>query len=504
MKSGPDSPGRPAPAPEGPLSDALVSAWPVDAPAIRSPDGSVLTHGDLDRASRRLAAQLCDAGVSPGDRVLFQVHKSPTVIVLHLALLRCGAIQVPVNPDYPASEVRHFLDDCGPVVVVRDPGCPDLPGPWTSLTLDAEGHGSLMELPPSGSALPVMSADDGAAILFTSGTTGRPKGALLTHGNLLANATTLIDAWGFSADDHLLHVLPLFHTHGLFVAVHCVLGSGASMTLLPRFEVDSALDAFGSESPCTVMMGVPTHYMRLLASPRLTTVALEPARLLISGSAPLSPTAHAEFLERTGQALLERYGMTETSMLTSNPLEGERRPGSVGLPLPGVDVRVTGAQPHNDVGVVEVRGRNVFAGYWGRGDLAPEIFTPDGWFRTGDLGRFDADGYLHLVGRSRDLVISGGLNIYPADVECVLDALPGVRESAVVGVADADLGERLVAAVTLDAGSRLDGTRVRELARERLAGYQVPKDVVIVTELPRNVMGKVEKAVLRERLRGSQ
>jgi malonyl-CoA/methylmalonyl-CoA synthetase len=471
------------------------------AVAVRGVDGTILTYRDLDVASLRLAAQLMQYGVRVGDRVVFQVRKTPMVVVLHLALLRCGAIQVPINPDYAESEVRGFLRDAEPTVVIGDPAGPHVPGPWGTFTLDADGDGTLLDLPHADVAVPSVQPDDGAAILFTSGTTGRPKGALLTHRNLVHNAVSLINAWGFTATDRLVHVLPLFHTHGLFVAVHCALGSGASMSLVPRFDPELVLDVISADR-CTVMMGVPTHYSRLLASPRFNRGAVSTMRLLISGSAPMTPTLHAAVAERTGHRVLERYGMTETSMLTSNPLHGVRKPGSVGRPLAGVDVRVVHPERvhPDDVGAVEVRGPNVFQGYWRRPDLQAEVFTPDGWFRTGDLGRFDTDGYLHLVGRSKDVVISGGLHVYPADVESVLDTIPGVQESAVVGVPDLDLGERVLAAVVLEPGSDLDGVQARKLARERLAGFQLPRVVAVVDELPRNAMGKVDKTSLRQSL----
>jgi malonyl-CoA/methylmalonyl-CoA synthetase len=482
------------------LPDVLITAdHPPRSVAVQGIDGKALTYGDLDVASRRMATQLMGHGVRVGDRVAFQVHKSPMVVVLHLALLRCGAIQVPINPDYAESEVRGFLTDAEPTVVIRDPACPDVGGAWSTFTLDARGQGTLFDLSADERTLPSVQPHDGAAILFTSGTTGRPKGALLTHRNLVHNALVLIDAWGFSPKDHLLHVLPLFHTHGLFVAVHSVLGSGASMTMLPRFDADTALDAIEARH-CTVMMGVPTHYARLLANPRLNPGVVSAMRLLVSGSAPMTPALHQAVAQRTGHQVLERYGMTETSMLTSNPLQGLRKAGSVGRPLPGVDVRVVSAEGStaDGVGAVEVRGPNVFEGYWRRPELREEVFTDDGWFRTGDLGRFDSDGYLHLVGRAKDLIISGGLNVYPADVEVVLDAMPGVHESAVVGLPDADLGECVVAVVVAASGRELDGERVRLMARDLLAGYQTPKRVVVVPELPRNAMGKVDKARLRQ------
>ena len=491
----------------GTLVDLLLAGRP-DAVAVRGPAG-VLSHGDLDAASELLARQLVGAGVAVGDRVAFQVRKSTSVVVLHLALLRCGAVQVPVNPDYPEPEARGLLEDADPVLVVRDPGCPDVAGPWRTVTLDGSGQGSLTLLPSGSGPLPEVRATDGAAILFTSGTTGRPKGALLTHDNLVANARTLIEAWGFTESDHLAHILPLFHTHGLFVALHCALGSGASLTLHPAFDVEAVVDTLVGSPRATVLMGVPTHYARLLDSPRFTADSLAHLRLLVSGSAPMTPALHEAVRRRTGLEVLERYGMTETSILTSNPLVGVRKAGSVGPPLPGVDVRVVPTDDGGDggVGAVEVRGRTVFSGYWRRPELQREIFTSDGWFRTGDLGRRDDDGYLHLVGRSKDLVISGGMNVYPADVEAVLDAIAGVRESAVVGLPDDDLGERVVAVVVLVADPRTDvlvPEKIRQACRGQLAGYQTPKQVVVMQQLPRNAMGKVDKNVLRETLSGTQ
>ncbi len=483
----------------GLLTDAMTSR---DAPALRTADGARLTYGQLDEESTRLALALVAAGVGVGDRVAYQVDKSAAAVVLHLALLRCGAIQLPLNPDYADAEVDVLLADADPVLVIRSPGHSPPSGPWRSVTMDAHGAGSLRELPSEGSVvLPSVAADDGAALLYTSGTTGRPKGALLSHGNLAANAQTLVEAWHFSPSDVLLHMLPLFHTHGLFVATHCVLTSGASMVLLPAFDVDEVFTALPS---CSVVMGVPTHYSRLLSDERLDSLVCDSVRLFVSGSAPMTRAMHAEFTSRTGAQILERYGMTETSMLASNPLVGPRRPGSVGPPLPGVSIRTVDESDQSvgagQVGDVQVRGPNVFAGYWRRPDLAEESFTADGWFRTGDLGRFDDDGYLELVGRSKDLVITGGLNVYPTDVERVLDLLPGVAESAVVGLPDADFGERVVAVVVASDGTQLEPEALRAAARSQLAGYKVPKEIVVMESLPRNIMGKIEKALLRNQL----
>ncbi|MEO8105880.1 MAG: AMP-binding protein [Actinomycetes bacterium] len=480
----------------------LFDAGDERSPAVVDLSGAVLSYGALKEQSTRLALALVAAGVRVGERVAYQVEKSPSTIIVHLALLRCGAIQVPINSDYSDQEARALLDDAEPVMVIRSIDRGMLPGPWQSLSIASDGTGSLWGLPwAADTRLPQIAAADGAALLYTSGTTGRPKGALLSHANLVANARTLVDVWGFASSDVLLHILPLFHTHGLFVATHCVLASGSSMVLLPRFEVDPVLQALPS---CSVMMGVPTHYTRLLADERFGAVHCEGVRLFISGSAPMTAAVHADFTSRTGAEILERYGMTETSMLASNPLEGPRRAGTVGPPLPDVSIRVVDDDdqllPEGRVGQVEVRGPNVFAGYWRRPDLQPESFTVDGWFRTGDVGQFDDDGYLELVGRSKDVVITGGLNVYPKEVELVLDSLPGVRESAVIGLPDDDLGEVVVGVVVGESDAPLDGDELRGVARRHLAGYKTPKRIVVVPSLPRNVMGKVQKSLLRDQM----
>lgn len=474
------------------------------APVLRVPGGAEMSYFALDQEVERWASGLARAGVQTGDRVVYQVAKSPTTIVLHLALLRCGAIQVPLNPAYSDAEVTELLVDAEPSLFIRDPSRSELSGPWQKLTLDAGGDGTARELSVGDtSEMPTLVPSAGAALLYTSGTTGRPKGALLTHENLSNNASTLVEAWGFTGHDVLLHILPLFHTHGLFVATHCVLASGASMVLLPSFDVTTAL---GAMTECTVVMGVPTHYSRLLAEERFDADLVRGVRLFVSGSAPMSAPLHGAFAARTGKSVLERYGMTETSMLTSNPLDGLRKPGFVGPPLPGVDVRVADDEDVETdvdaVGHVQVKGANVFGGYWRRPELTADTFTVDGWFRTGDLGRFDDDGYLELVGRSKDLVITGGLNVYPRDVEDVLDAIAGVHESAVVGIPDADLGERVVAIVVVETGATLDGDDIRAAVRQSLAGYKVPKQVLFVDDLPRNAMGKVEKSLLRAMAQG--
>lgn len=472
---------------------------------LESSHGPAWTYDQLDAWAGRFAGVLLQHGVQVGERVAYQSHKSPIVVALHLALLRVGAIQLPLNPAYSPAEVDVLLADAQPRVVVHDPARAII-GSWTNLTLDAQGDGTLVgeaydTRPVSG--YPHVADDDGAALLYTSGTTGRPKGALLSHRNLARNLENLVETWQFTQSDVLLHVLPMFHTHGLFVATHCVLASGASMVFLPRFD---AKEAVGELSRCSVVMGVPTHYTRLLAEPTFDTDATRNVRVLISGSAPMSLPVHRQLTERTGQVVLERYGMTETSMLTSNPLHGERRVGSVGLALPSVSLRVCDDNdepvPDGEVGAVQVRGPNVFDGYWRRPDLASEVFTSDGWFRTGDLGRLDGE-YLYLVGRAKDLVITGGLNVHPSEVEAVLEEIEGVSQAAVIGVPDDDLGEAVVAVLAPVLGATVDVDELRQRLRERLAGYKVPRRFVLVDELPRNAMGKVQKAVLRARLTGT-
>ncbi|MCU1379871.1 MAG: malonyl-CoA synthase [Acidimicrobiales bacterium] len=408
-----------------------------------------------------------------------RVEKSPDAVLLYLACVRVGAALLPMNPAYTADEVAHLVADAEPALHLDDAGL-------AALVAGAASNPERFDDVDIG-------PDDLAAVLYTSGTTGRPKGAMLSHRNLASNAAVLHELWGFGPDDVLLHVLPIFHTHGLFVAINCVLANGSGMVFLPRFDVDDVLAALPR---CTVLMGVPTHYTRLLDDPRFDVGVCADVRLFISGSAPLLAATHGAFAARTGHPILERYGMTETSMIASNPLAGERRPGTVGFPLPGTDVRLAEDE------TIEVRGPNVFSGYWRRPELVATEFTADGWFRTGDIGEFDDDGYLRIVGRAKDLVISGGLNVYPKEVEDVVDAIDGVLECAVVGVPDPDLGEAVLAVVVPVAGRVVDPAEVRAAARERLAAFKVPKRVELVEALPRNAMGKVTKAELRKRFGG--
>ena len=500
--------------PAGPPLHALLTSA-----ASRTPDAVAihprgdrpgLTHAELATLAGDLAAALAQDGVAAGDRVLTQLVSSPTALALHLACLHLGAVHVPIDVGLTDGEVLALVADADPRVVVRPSGRGPLGGgPLGSgiplvREIGDDGACSWLGEAAAAPAPAVRAWDDVAAILYTSGTTGRPKGVMLTHRNLVTNVENLTAAWGFTPADVLVHTLPLSHTHGLFVAAPCVLASGASMHLLPRFEADEVVTLLPRS---TVVMGVPTHWTRLLAHPGFDRAAASRLRLLTSGSAPLLAATHEAIRERTGHVVVERYGMTETSILTTNPLGGPCRAGTVGLPLPGVQVRLADeadeplhahdARPVGVVAGVQVRGATVFAGYWQRPGLAQAETTADGWFRTGDLGRWDASGYLELVGRAKDLVISGGLNVYPPEVEAVLDALPGVAESAVVGLPDDDLGERVVAVVVAEPGATLDPEAVRRAARAQLAGHKAPKQVVVVAALPRNTLGKVEKARLR-------
>jgi malonyl-CoA/methylmalonyl-CoA synthetase len=496
------------------MSEALAalvrSRFPRDpaTPFLEEDAGRVHRYADLDSASARYAHVLVELGVRPGDRVAVQVEKSPQAVFLYLAVLRAGAVFLPLNPAYTAAEVGYFVGNAEPAVAVCRP---DLESRYRELavpavlTLDAEGDGTLVRRSAGTSDAfddARVGADDLAAILYTSGTTGRAKGAMLTQRNLRSNGETLRELWGFTDRDVLLHALPIFHAHGLFVALHTTLLAGARLIFLSRFDPERVI---ASLARATVMMGVPTFYTRLLARPDFGAAACANVRVFISGSAPLSAETHERFRDRTGHAILERYGMTETGMNTSNPLAGERVPGSVGPPLPGVDVRITDDAGRvlapGEIGDVEVRGPNVCAGYWRMPDKTREDFREDGFFRTGDVGVVDRRGYLTLVGRVKDLIISGGLNVYPAEVESVVDRLPGVAESAVVGVAHPDFGEAVLAVVKRSEAGAITESDVVGAARHELAAYKVPKRVFFVDELPRNAMGKIEKARLRDRYR---
>ncbi|MFS8035360.1 malonate--CoA ligase [Xanthobacter sp. AM11] len=499
---------------ENHLFGAIRAAIPAPGKALALlADGRTQTYGDALALSARLAGLLVARGVKPGDRVAVQVEKSWPALALYLAAVRAGAVYLPLNTAYTLNEVEYFLTDAEPAVFVCRPQIAQEAralaarvGVACVETLGADGEGSLVD---AAAAFPADFADvprgpqDLGGILYTSGTTGRAKGAMLSHGNLLSNALTLKDAWRFTADDVLIHALPLFHTHGLFVASNIILLSGASMIFRAKFDPREALALMADAgSGATCLMGVPTFYTRLLDQPELTREATARMRLFVSGSAPLLAETHRAFFERTGHAILERYGMTETGMNTSNPYEGERIAGTVGFPLPGVEVRVTDPEtghplPDGEIGMIEVKGPNVFQGYWRMPEKTRSEFR-DGFFITGDLGKIDEKGYVHIVGRGKDLVITGGFNVYPKEVEGEIDAIAGVVESAVIGVAHPDFGEGVTAIVVPVPGAGLTEEQIHRALESRLAKFKQPKRIFFVPELPRNTMGKVQKNILRD------
>ena len=468
-----------------------------------------LSYADAMALSARLASALVALGVRPGDRVAAQVDKSPQALLLYLAALRQGAIYLPLNTAYTATEIAYFLSDAAPVLFVASSECmaanEEALNRHTSiqrLTLEADGSGSLMALASEQTdrhRIQPRRGDDVALILYTSGTTGSPKGAMLTHANLASNARALTRLWEFTSSDVLLHALPLFHAHGLVIATHCVLLSGGRMLLLPRFDADTVVQLLPE---ATVMMGVPTFYSRLLEHPDLGAATASGMRLFISGSAPLSEATARRFYALTGHTILERYGMTEATIISSNPVRGERRLGSVGLPVEGVSLRIVDDHgtplARGDVGHLQITGPAVMKGYWRQPQKTRQEFTTDGWFRTGDNGRINEDGYLTIVGRSKDVIISGGYNVYPGEVEALLDALEGIGESAVIGLPHPDFGEAVTAVVVAAASATPDEAAIRRHLRDVLAAYKVPKRVLVADDLPRNTMGKVVKAELRD------
>jgi malonyl-CoA/methylmalonyl-CoA synthetase len=494
----------------------LVGPAPVEParPFLRVPAGAALSYGDLFAVSAQMAQALVGLGVRPGDRVAVQTDKSPEALLLYLACLRAGAVYLPLNPAYTLAEVEYYLADAEPALVIgrpettahlRDLAARLRVGPVHSL--GTQGDGSFMELVrgASGDFTDVVrDKDDLAALLYTSGTTGRSKGAMLTHENLASNAQALVETWRFTADDVLIHALPIFHVHGLFVATNVVLLARASMIYLQKFDAAAIL----REMPgATSLMGVPTFYVRLLEEPGLTRETAAHMRLFVSGSAPLLAETHAAFRAKTGHAILERYGMTETGMITSNPYDGPRVAGTVGTPLPRVELRIvdpeSGAElPAGEIGIIEVRGPNVFKGYWRMPEKTAAEIRPDGFFITGDVGRIEQHGYVQIVGRAKDLVISGGFNVYPKEVESEIDAIAGVVESAVIGVPHPDFGEGVTAVVVLQKGAALGEADLLGRLESRLAKYKLPKRIFFVAELPRNTMGKVQKNLLREAHRG--
>lgn len=478
-----------------------------DDPFAHLPDGAVISFGALFAGAERMAAALARSGVRPGDRVAAQVAKTIEAIELYLGTVMAGAVFLPLNPAYTTPEAAYFLGDATPSVVVCDPARLDeisgIAGPATVMTLGADGRGTLRDLADQQDGFDAIprGPDDLAAILYTSGTTGRSKGAMLSHANLASNSETLRDYWRFTAADTLIHALPIFHTHGLFVATNVALLAGAQVVFLPGFDLDAILTAMPR---ATALMGVPTFYTRLLRDARLTRDRTANMRLFISGSAPLLVDTHEEWQARTGHRILERYGMTETNMSTSNPYDGDRRAGTVGFPLPGVEARVmddNGAVAPGEIGVLHVRGSNVFQGYWQMPEKTAEELLPDGWFITGDLARIDDDGYVSIVGREKDLIITGGFNVYPKEVESLIDDLPGVLESAVFGVPHPDFGEAVVAVVVASAAD-LDVDAITGELAQQLARYKQPKQVIRIDALPRNTMGKVQKKALREEYGG--
>ena len=478
----------------------------AEQPCLVIPNGPVIHYDDLAAASAQVAHALVAAGCRPGDRVAVQVDKDWRVLALYLGCLRAGLVYLPLNSGYQKAELGYFFGDAEPRVIVCTA---ERLGVIATLARDATVL-TIPELYDRAAAQPTAfdtlerAPDDLAAILYTSGTTGRSKGAMLTHRNLASNGLSLVEIWGFTRGDVLLHALPIYHVHGLFVAIHCALLSGSRMLWLPKFD---AAEVTALLPRATVMMGVPTFYSRLLAEPAFDRERCKSIRLFVSGSAPLLAETFEAFRERTGHAILERYGMTEAGMITSNPLEGARVGGTVGKPLPSVDVRIMGEGGRpcgpETIGAVEIRGPNVFAGYWRMPEKTREEFSADGWFRTGDVGEWVGDGpargYLRLVGRAKDLIISGGLNVYPKEIEERIDEMDGVEESAVIGVPDPDFGEAVAAVVVGKPGHTLTEAAVIAALKGEIASFKVPKRVHFADELPRNAMGKVQKAVLRER-----
>ena len=497
---------------------ALRNAFPADADAVavETDNGLFYSWRDLDRATAMMANLLASLKLPEGARIAVQVEKSVEALVLYLATLRAGYVFLPLNTAYQSAEIEYFIGNAEPAVVVCSPKnfgwvskIAFKAGTQNAFTLGDDRTGSLLERAAHcGDQHTVVhrSADDLAAILYTSGTTGRSKGAMLTHGNMLSNARVLKDYWGWKPGDVLIHALPIFHVHGLFVAVHGALLNGSKMIWMARFDPKRVLDKMPE---ATVFMGVPTLYVRLLAEPGLNRNAVRNMRLFIAGSAPLLIETFNEWKDRTGHTILERYGMSETAMLTSNPYapdsrygnQDERRGGTVGFPLPGVSLRVQGDDGKplatGEIGGIQVKGPNVFKGYWRMPEKTREEFTADGFFKTGDVGKTDARGYVTIVGRSKDLIISGGYNVYPAEIEGYINELPGVAESAVVGVPDADFGEVGVAVVIAKPGATLDPAAILLQLKAMLANFKIPKRCFVVDELPRNTMGKVQKNVLR-------
>ncbi len=494
-----------------PLFDGLFARH-IDKPTVflHLPDGTTISHDGFIKMAGRFANAMTAMGLASGDRVAVQVEKSPQALAIYAACVQAGLVFLPLNTAYTPGEVQYFLENSGAKLFIcqsaRKNEFTELAERTGTLleTLNADGSGTFTTCARdcSETFAPVdRDGEDLAALLYTSGTTGRSKGAMLTHNNLLSNAETLADIWRFSSDDVLLHALPIFHTHGLFVATNITLVAGGSMIFLPRFDVDDLID---NMARATTMMGVPTFYTRLLNNPRFNRAMTRYMRLFVSGSAPLLAETSLRFEERTGHRILERYGLTETSMNTSNPYDGERRAGTVGFPLPEVELKITDTTTgailaDGQIGEIEVRGPNVFKGYWQMPEKTAEEMRPDGFFITGDLGLIDADGYVQIVGRNKDMIISGGFNIYPKEIEALLDAQPGILESAVIGVPHPDFGETVIGIVVITSGATPDFDQITQTLAKSLARFKLPKKLVVVAELPRNAMGKVQKNLLREK-----
>ncbi|MEQ6204493.1 malonyl-CoA synthase [Sulfitobacter sp. HNIBRBA2951] len=493
-----------------PLYDTLFGQHDQsDAVFLHLQDGTTLTYARFLETAAQYAGYLTQLGLRAGDRVAVQIEKSAEALAVYAACAQSGLVFLPLNTGYTADEIAYFVENSGAGIVLCDDRKRSDLAPIAARcgaileTLNADGSGSFAQ---QAASLPTRfetvarSRDDLAAFLYTSGTTGRSKGAMLSQGNLLSNAQTLVDEWRFTTQDVLLHALPIFHTHGLFVASNITLLAGGQMIFAPKFDLDQMI----ADMPrATTMMGVPTFYTRLLGDARFTKELTKDMRLFISGSAPLLAETHIQFEDRTGHRILERYGMTETNMNTSNPYEGERRAGTVGLPLPGVELKITDSKtgatlPQGEIGEIEVRGPNVFQGYWQMPEKTAEELRSDGFFITGDLGQMDADGYVSIVGRNKDLIISGGYNIYPKEIELLLDDQDGVLESAVIGVPHADFGESVVGVLVAKPEADLDLDHIKASLSNSLARFKQPQKLVVLPELPRNTMGKVQKKSLRE------
>lgn len=497
-----------------PLYDSLFGQHlESEAVFLHLPEEQSLTYGDFLRLVAQYAGAFTDIGLVTGDRVAVQIEKSPQALAVYTACVQAGLVFLPLNTAYTADETTYFVENSGAGIVLSDANKRNALVPIAKscgaqlATLNADGTGSFAAkaagFPTVFDTVP-REAGDLAALLYTSGTTGRSKGAMLTQNNLLSNALNLQKEWRFTASDVLIHALPIFHTHGLFVASNITMLSGSSMIFLPKFNLDQII----SEMPrATTMMGVPTFYTRLLSDVRFTKDLANHMRLFVSGSAPLLAATHVQFEERTGHRILERYGMTETNMNTSNPFDGERRAGTVGFPLPGIELKITDSNtgetlPQGEIGEIEVRGPNIFKGYWQMSEKTAEELRSDGFFITGDLGQIDADGYVSIVGRNKDLIISGGYNIYPKEIELLLDDQQGVLESAVIGVPHPDFGESVMGILVARPDQELDIESIRKNIRKSLARFKQPQKLVVVLELPRNTMGKVQKKALREMFSG--